>query len=241
MSCRASLRLMPGNVWPDVSTQQHLTRYDAVSPVRRDSQLHLAQIAAGASPELPAFAGLRPNLDQVARQHLPERMAIRRLSLVSLTKRFIDVARANITDFTQAFQSSDDEPGLTAKEREQLEAELKKSAGSRAGKQARHFVDAAEEAWEKAYRATQDKASEFQSQHGNAHTPSAAERRRNWYRTLEISEGASAAEVRKAYRKLVVKFHPDRFAEDSEKHAYATEVMRKVTEAYDGLREHLEG
>lgn len=57
-----------------------------------------------------------------------------------------------------------------------------------------------------------------------------------YYRILEIEKGASKDEIKKAYRKMVKKYHPDRLGDIGEdaKNA-ATEKFRMVQEAYDEL------
>lgn len=47
--------------------------------------------------------------------------------------------------------------------------------------------------------------------------------------------GADLPAVRKAYRRLLKQYHPDKFAKDPDKYKAATEVTRNITEAYDGL------
>ncbi|MBC8073029.1 MAG: J domain-containing protein [Deltaproteobacteria bacterium] len=75
---------------------------------------------------------------------------------------------------------------------------------------------------------------------GDPPSDPAADRKR-WYRTLELEPGAELADVRKAYRRLLKKFHPDRFANDPEKLKVATEVTRQLTEAHSGLNRYLGG
>lgn len=56
------------------------------------------------------------------------------------------------------------------------------------------------------------------------------------YKILEISEDATEAEIKKAYRKMVVKYHPDKLqhlGEDVQK--AAQEKFIKVQEAYDSI------
>lgn len=56
------------------------------------------------------------------------------------------------------------------------------------------------------------------------------------YRVLEVEEKASEAEVKKAYRKMALKYHPDRLAdsgEDAQK--AAQETFLKVQEAYEHI------
>ena len=67
-----------------------------------------------------------------------------------------------------------------------------------------------------------------------------AERLR-WYRTLELEPGADRQAIRTAYRRLLVQYHPDKFARDPDKYKAATEVTRNVTTAYDGLTNLLGG
>ena len=57
------------------------------------------------------------------------------------------------------------------------------------------------------------------------------------YKTLDLPYGAEFAEVKSAYRKLMRKYHPDRYASDPEKYKAATEVAQKITEAYNGLKD----
>jgi len=54
------------------------------------------------------------------------------------------------------------------------------------------------------------------------------------YKILEIEQTATDDEVKKAYRKMAIKFHPDKVASLGEAHVKAaTEKFQKVQEAYD--------
>jgi len=57
--------------------------------------------------------------------------------------------------------------------------------------------------------------------------------KRDYYETLGIAKGASAEDIKKAYRKLAMQFHPDRNPGDSS----ADEKFREVNEAYDVLKD----
>ena len=61
-----------------------------------------------------------------------------------------------------------------------------------------------------------------------------------WYARLETPYGADAATVRKAFRDLMRRYHPDRFTDDPEREAKATRLSQELTVAYEGLIAHLE-
>ena len=54
--------------------------------------------------------------------------------------------------------------------------------------------------------------------------------KRDYYEVLGISKGASADEIKKAYRQLAKKYHPDIYHEPD-----ATERMTEINEAYEVL------
>jgi len=53
----------------------------------------------------------------------------------------------------------------------------------------------------------------------------------DYYKTLGIAKGATADEIKKAYRKLAVKYHPDKNPDDNE----AEKRFKEVSEAYEVL------
>ncbi|MFT6845187.1 MAG: DnaJ like chaperone protein [Flavobacteriales bacterium] len=57
------------------------------------------------------------------------------------------------------------------------------------------------------------------------------------YKILEIDKSATDAEVKKAYRKMAIKYHPDKVAELGEEHVNAAkEKFLKVQEAYETIK-----
>lgn len=156
---------------------------------------------------------------------------------MGIGKRLIDVARANVTDFASAF-SRDAETRerrrldkLDHELEEQAAREARDSVGAKAGRKARRVADKAEDAWERAFE--EARARGGQRSHGR---PSEREIE-NWHRTLEVPVGADFDTIRKSYRRLIAKYHPDKYASDPEKYAAATEVTRKIAGAYNGLKE----
>ena len=55
--------------------------------------------------------------------------------------------------------------------------------------------------------------------------------KRDYYETLGVGKGASASEIKKAYRKLALKYHPDKNPDDTS----AEERFKEAAEAYEAL------
>ncbi|MDR2963608.1 MAG: TerB family tellurite resistance protein [Bacteroidales bacterium] len=77
---------------------------------------------------------------------------------------------------------------------------------------------------------------DFQSVHASLHISSAGDIE-NAYKVLEISPEASDEEVKKAYKKMAVKYHPDKLVHLGEEvQKSATEKFKKVNEAYEKIK-----
>ena len=64
--------------------------------------------------------------------------------------------------------------------------------------------------------------------------------KKNPYKVLGIKEGASYDEIKRAYRELAKKYHPDRY-QNNPLSDLADEKMREINEAYDTVMKNAGG
>lgn len=62
-----------------------------------------------------------------------------------------------------------------------------------------------------------------------------ASKKRDYYKILEVSTSATEPEIKKAYKKLAVKWHPDKNNESEESHKLAEKNFRDINDAYTVL------
>ena len=60
-----------------------------------------------------------------------------------------------------------------------------------------------------------------------------------YYANLELPDGASLAEVKAAWKRLMKQYHPDRHAQDPAKRAVANALCAELTHAYKELEKFL--
>jgi len=70
-------------------------------------------------------------------------------------------------------------------------------------------------------------------------TPSRDKRLRDLYAQLETPYGASLDEVKKSFRRLMRKYHPDLHVKDPKKHKAATQLTMELTSAMSELEQLL--
>ena len=56
------------------------------------------------------------------------------------------------------------------------------------------------------------------------------------YANLEVPFGADIDTVRRSYKSLMMKYHPDKHAGDVEKQKIALEITKKVNESFERIR-----
>ncbi len=61
-----------------------------------------------------------------------------------------------------------------------------------------------------------------------------------YYANLELPYGADLEAVRRARKRLMRKYHPDLHGADPQRQRVATELVKGLNLAYEGLRGHLE-
>ena len=60
--------------------------------------------------------------------------------------------------------------------------------------------------------------------------------KRDFYEVLGVSKSSTEAEIKKAYRKLAMQYHPDKFSQASDKEkAEAEAKFKEINEAYQVL------
>ncbi|MEL6187723.1 MAG: DnaJ domain-containing protein [Myxococcota bacterium] len=74
---------------------------------------------------------------------------------------------------------------------------------------------------------------------GVAATPADTPEIRRFYANLELPLGASAAEVKAAYRRLMRRYHPDKHSGDPDRARAAHLLAHELRRAYEGLLKHL--
>ncbi len=70
--------------------------------------------------------------------------------------------------------------------------------------------------------------------------PSIDEKIAGYYANLELPYGADLEAVKKAYRKLMKQYHPDKFSSNPEKQRIATEITKGLNKAYQELEKYLQ-
>lgn len=59
-----------------------------------------------------------------------------------------------------------------------------------------------------------------------------SEEDKKYYKVLELEYGSDFNQIKKAYRRLLKKYHPDLYQTDAEKLKTAQEVTKQINEAY---------
>jgi DnaJ-domain-containing protein 1 len=142
---------------------------------------------------------------------------------VSIGKRLFNLARAELRGAVGAMRTRRDE---WPEPEPRLERDAEPDPGGRPGADTSAGADARQ-------------APPRRRRRGEVVLPDDAEIRR-YYANLELPLGASADEVKAAYRRLMRRYHPDHHQGSPEQAQLATQLARELRIAYDGLLAHLE-
>ena len=159
---------------------------------------------------------------------------------MSIGKRLIDLARSELNSLLdKAARVDGDEaddrerrrygsefPSMSDKE---LDEEIERR------RQAREEV---EQATNRNYRPAADTSSR-KSSAPPRRTAAGDEAIRRAYAALEVPAGSDLETVKRSYRRLMRKYHPDLNAGSTEKQRAATDLSQRLTEAYKTLERHL--
>ena len=138
---------------------------------------------------------------------------------MAIFKRVADVARSNLEALKENLGK-----GLDEYEDEELYAELERRKLERVGK-----------------KEQKPSASASASTSTSTSTKEPADELTRAYASLEVGKEADLETVKAQYRKLIRRYHPDRHANEPEKHAVAVELAQKLTKAYMKIRAQIEG
>ncbi len=62
----------------------------------------------------------------------------------------------------------------------------------------------------------------------------------DYYANMEVPFGSDLPTVRRAYHRLMRKYHPDNYVNDPEKEAMATRLSQELSVAYQAIQKYLE-
>ncbi|PID38148.1 MAG: hypothetical protein CSA65_08660 [Proteobacteria bacterium] len=186
---------------------------------------------------------------------------------MSISKRFVNILKSNLNtllDRTAEYESqraSGERVRLEDLSDAELELELRRRRDRRAAAQAaaeeaprstrRAPQGVDEDAWREVedavrgsrYRTTGGRRQSRRYQRGSrARQPVSDDARlARLYAQLECPVGADIDTVRKQYRTMMRKYHPDVHSGDADKQRLATELSQRLTSAYNELRRALSG
>jgi DnaJ-domain-containing protein 1 len=165
---------------------------------------------------------------------------------VGISKRIFDLARANLNALLD--QTGRDHTPVDQWSDEELEAELRRrrERRQREDRERRRRLAAEDEARRRATarntsrgEQVRQKAQGERRTEARAAPPPSNERFRTLYAQLEVPNGAPFEEVKRGFRRLMRKYHPDLHAGNPTKHEAATKLTMALTQAYDELERHL--
>jgi DnaJ-class molecular chaperone len=153
---------------------------------------------------------------------------------MSIGKRLIDLARAELNSLLDKAAHVDDDDddrsrGYRSDYRSMSDAELDEEIERR--RQAREEVEQATSRTRRPEPRT--------SAPPPRRTAAGDEAIRRAYAALEVPAGSDLETVKRSYRRLMRKYHPDLNAGSTEKQRAATDLTQRLTDAYKTIEKHL--
>ena len=165
---------------------------------------------------------------------------------MSIGSRFVNLVRSNLTSLLD--KAREDGVRIEKLSDAELEKEmLRRRARREAAARGAANASVEDEAWAEAERAAEAGTGRFRtagsggrsyrtSYRGGATAGGRDPRLAKLYAQLECPYGADATTVRKHYRKMMRKYHPDMHSGDTGKERIATELSQRLTMAYNELK-----
>jgi len=159
---------------------------------------------------------------------------------MSIGKRLIDLARSELNSLLDKAARVDGDDG-DDRERRHTSSEY----GSMSDRELDEEIERRRQAREEVEQATNRN---YRPEAGPSSRPSSAPPRRTAagdeairraYAALEVPAGSELETVKRSYRRLMRKYHPDLNAGSSERQRAATDLSQRLTEAYRTLERHL--
>jgi DnaJ-domain-containing protein 1 len=159
---------------------------------------------------------------------------------MSIGKRLIDLARSELNSLLDKAARVDGDES-DDRERRRYGSEY----GSMSDKELDEEIERRRQAREEVEQATnrnyrpQASTSSSRSSAPPRRTAAGDEAIRRAYAALEVPAGSDLETVKRSYRRLMRKYHPDLNAGSTEKQRAATDLSQRLTEAYKTLERHL--
>ncbi len=165
---------------------------------------------------------------------------------MSIGKRLIDLARSELNSLLE-------KAGRTEDEDDRRSGRVRGDVGTMSDEELQGEIERRRQAREEVERATSggrpppgasrpDRTSRESFREHSApprRTAAADEALRRAYAALEVPAGSDFETVKRSYRRLMRKYHPDLNTGSREKQAAATDLAQRLTEAYKTLEKQL--
>jgi DnaJ-domain-containing protein 1 len=154
---------------------------------------------------------------------------------MSIGKRLIDLARAELNSLLdKAARTDEDDGGYRARRRSPSD----EFAGM-SDEELAEEIERRRRAREEVEDAVRGGRSRSAPPRTPPRTAAGDDAIRKAYGALEVPAGSDFETVRRSYRRLMRKFHPDLHGGTQEKQRTATDVTQRLTQAYKTLEKHL--